>query len=112
MGKPWADHGQGYDESPTRATQLATSSWSFSLVGADDGIRTRDPHHGKVLRNVQAEVLKAVTWSSVCGIVHCVHGVRPCSRAVYYRHDATKRSRLLFRSSTVARYLGTGCRQQ
>jgi hypothetical protein len=35
MGKPWADHGQGYDESPTRATQLATSSWSFSLVGLD-----------------------------------------------------------------------------
>jgi hypothetical protein len=46
MGKPWADHGQ----SPSRQHCPADKALLPQVFsGADDGIRTRDPHLGKVM---------------------------------------------------------------
>jgi len=52
MGKPWADHGQPREIGDPIGSPKCLSSWSF--FGADDGIRTRDPHLGKVLESVRS----------------------------------------------------------
>jgi hypothetical protein len=54
------------------------------FFGADDGIRTRDPHLGKVLGNVQVEACGSLTCGSVRHFVHCVHLIRAC-RSVRYQ---------------------------
>jgi hypothetical protein len=45
MGKPWADHGQTQETGDPNRSLICAFSWTF--LGADDGIRTRDPHLGK-----------------------------------------------------------------
>ena len=48
MGKPWATHGQGHATCPPhREPQEKALLTPAHSVGADDGIRTRDPHLGK-----------------------------------------------------------------
>jgi hypothetical protein len=42
--------------------------WFF--FGADDGIRTRDPHLGKMMRIVQRLRFTLMTWACVHDIVH------------------------------------------
>jgi putative transposase len=69
---------------PADRTAVACTS-----IGADDGIRTRDPHLGKVIRLVQCVHPSLPT----CGWVHPVSTesaeIHPCCRAVYYESPPT-----------------------
>lgn len=47
MGMAWADHGRRRDE---RESGAPLGAPDLDFLGADDGIRTRDPHLGKVMR--------------------------------------------------------------
>ena len=53
--RPWTRH-----EGPISAPRTAVT-WTF--FGADDGIRTRDPHLGKVLESVHPVLLRPSTWA-------------------------------------------------
>jgi hypothetical protein len=53
---------------------------------ADDGIRTRDPHLGKVIGKVQVDRYKPLRCAPVRRVVHSIHPVRACRIALY--HDA------------------------
>ena len=61
--------------------------------GAEDGIRTRDPHLGKVRVFVRLGPASPLKCGSVHPVSTSVHPVRPCSRALYYRPRATVRLR-------------------
>ena len=65
--------------SPPQAHErdIPAAECGVTKLGADDGIRTRDPQLGKVLRNVQMDGSGPPTWSSVHEIVHCIHLVIP-----------------------------------
>jgi len=58
-----------------------------SPSGADDGIRTRDPHLGKVMGTVQVDRYKSFTCGCVGHIVHSVHLIRACRSARYHGAD-------------------------
>ena len=53
--RPWTRH-----EEPISAPRTSVT-WTF--FGADDGIRTRDPHLGKVLESVHPVLLRPSTWT-------------------------------------------------
>ena len=53
--RPWTRH-----EGPISAPRTAVT-WTF--FGADDGIRTRDPHLGKVMESVHPVLLRPSTWA-------------------------------------------------
>ncbi len=81
IGKPWAGHGHGLD-----------FKWS-GRHGADDGIRTRDPHLGKKREeNSPPAPPRLLTWSSVRPFVRLVRPARPFRIPVYHRPG--KRNRL------------------
>jgi hypothetical protein len=67
MGKPWADHGQRREIEDPMGSSKCLSSWTF--FGADDGIRTRDPHLGKSRRGWtlanSSDVVRLVTALSI-----------------------------------------------
>src|ERR1700683_673287 len=52
------------------------------------GIRTRDPHLGKVVDLVCEFPASPLDCCSVHPVSTLVHSIRPCSRAVYYRQIA------------------------
>src|ERR1700694_4502453 len=53
------------------------------FLGADDGIRTRDPHLGKVRKVVQGVRFRLLRWAFVHLVVRPVRSYPLCSRAVY-----------------------------
>jgi hypothetical protein len=52
--------------------------------GADDGIRTRDPHLGKVALRVSLGAQRVVICASVRQPVRQSRRFLPCRRALYY----------------------------
>jgi hypothetical protein len=54
---------------------------------AEDGIRTRDPHLGKVFEFVHGVMASPPTWPPVYGTSTESARIRPCCRAVYYGID-------------------------
>ena len=52
--------------------------------GAEDGIRTRDPHLGKVVPFVQGVHATALSCPAVYGMSTESARIKPCCRAVYY----------------------------
>ena len=61
--------------------------WNSPLTcsdGAEDGIRTRDPHLGKVFEFVHGVLVTPPSWPPVYGRSTESARIRPCCRAVYY----------------------------
>ena len=54
---------------------------------AEDGIRTRDPHLGKIVEVVHADRTSPLNWPSVCGSSTESARVQACCRAVYYERN-------------------------
>ncbi len=54
------------------------------VLGADDGIRTRDPNLGNVECAVQAVPEHAATWTSVQPVVRRVARIPACLRTLYF----------------------------
>ena len=52
--------------------------------GAEDGIRTRDPHLGKVFEFVHGVLASPLNWPPVCGTSSESARIQPCCRAIYY----------------------------
>ena len=52
--------------------------------GAEDGIRTRDPHLGKVIEFVYGVLGCPLSWRPVYGPSTESTRTQPCCRAVYY----------------------------
>ena len=82
---PWASHGQRHDIGHPDGPPNGINRRFF---GADDGIRTRDPHLGKVMGKVQVDRYKSLTCGSVRRVVHCIHPVRACRIALYHARSA------------------------
>jgi len=83
-GGQWACHGQIVgNRRARRSIEDPIIGPELNLSGADDGIRTRDPHLGKVRRSVQLVRSRVVTWTSVGKAVRLVHLVAACCRPVY-----------------------------
>ncbi len=81
---------------PVNANALAehqNGTLTRRYMGADDGIRTHDPHLGNVKRTVRALRPSALTWSPVRLFVRPVRPVRPFRIPVY--HCPGQRNRLL-----------------
>ena len=57
------------------------------VLGADDGIRTRDPHLGKAAKAVHLVLIRPVNWSFVRAVVRSDRPHPACSRAVYYERS-------------------------
>ena len=66
---------------PNWATRTATT-WTFS--GADDGIRTRDPHLGRVILFVHRVRPSPLACESVHPVSIESAQIPACCRAVYY----------------------------
>jgi len=75
------------------------------FLGADDGIRTRDPHLGKVMENVQMDAYRSFRCGCVRHFVQYVHLIRACRSALY--HEAPSLPDL-----AVGRSTGTRTNQQ
>jgi hypothetical protein len=76
MGKPWATaRNWGAQGVPNIPIYL-------DFLGADDGIRTRDPHLGKVMMFVLGVRCSPLTSSTISEIVRCVHAVSASSGAL------------------------------
>ena len=58
-----------------------------SAFGADDGIRTRDPHLGKMIGNVQVDRYKSLACAPVRRVVHCIHLIGACRIALYHEEN-------------------------
>ncbi len=69
---------------PYARTRIIPLTCSF---GADDGIRTRDPHLGKVTIRLQAVWSNALTGGFVRSVVRPVTSLPPCRRPVYLEID-------------------------
>ena len=81
MGKSWAGHGQPAPlSSPAKEPTCCSRP---SRAGADDGIRTRDPHLGKVTGTVRRVVPSALTWSPVRDSVRLARPVQAVRSARY-----------------------------
>ena len=76
----WADIGS------TMSCQIALRCLARSQR-AEDGIRTRDPHLGKVFEFVYGVTASPVSWSPVYGLSTECTRIRPCCRSVYYEVD-------------------------
>jgi hypothetical protein len=55
-------------------------------LGAEDGIRTRDPDLGKVAVSVHG-VAKSPDLRMRPSSFHQIHRIRPCRRAAYYENS-------------------------
>ena len=69
-----------------RAGQISAPIRTFS--GADDGIRTRDPHLGKVTGTVRPVRSRVLTWPPVLRSLHPARPVRGVRRARHQRAHA------------------------
>ncbi len=62
-----------------------TTKWlpTRDFLRAEDGIRTRDPHLGKVFEFVHGVMTSALNWPPVYGKSTESAQIEPCCRAVY-----------------------------
>jgi hypothetical protein len=87
----------------TRVEKLSLTCY----VGAEDGIRTRDPHLGKVFELVHSVLASPPSWPPVYGMSSESARIQPCCRAVYYGVATVERPD---RGPQLVREEGQACR--
>ena len=75
---------------PNPASGFASAQLEDEISRAEDGIRTRDPHLGKVFEFVHGVQASPLSWPPVHGTSTESARIRPCCRAVYYAIESRR----------------------
>src|ERR1700691_4457206 len=76
--------GDGQNQRTEPASGLTSAQLEDAFSRAEDGIRTRDPHLGKVIEFVYGVLGCPLSWRPVYGPSTESTRTQPCCRAVYY----------------------------